>query len=128
MLNQSNFTCYTFLVDLLINLFYSSREPRKRAQLLDIARGQGLVIILRAWSGCVGRCSEVPAGAIGVCDLAVGALKTANLCSVPKRLLQILSWHYRFNISHKGNYNNVHALIYNFYSILNHFKSFLLKI
>ena len=44
----------------------SSSEPQKRAQLYGIGIGQGLLIILHEWSGCIGGCCAVQAIASGM--------------------------------------------------------------
>ena len=47
---------------------------------MGIGRGQGLVIILRAWSGCIGGWCAVQASAGGMCDCAV-VVVCVSLCS-----------------------------------------------
>ena len=49
-----------------VDFYLSSSQPRKRAHLQGIGRGQGLLIIWHAWSGYASRCYHLPAVCVSV--------------------------------------------------------------
>ena len=49
-----------------VDFYLSSSQPRKRAHLQGIGRGQGLLIIWHAWSGYASGCYHLPAACVSV--------------------------------------------------------------
>ena len=56
----------SFLTNILVAVVSLGKEHRCRA----LEGGKGLVIILRAWSGCVGGCCAVQANDRSMCECA----------------------------------------------------------